>query len=154
MRKSGRGVVVFYDNLTVKDPVIVERKVVEALSDGHAPLLLINFGRPKVEIRPATLSFACSRPSLIARTIPFIPADPLHPPQKKRSCQRTPTLRRHPGPDAPEPYGKNDHSAGRANLDDPSIHIHPTIPAISRHSGSFSRNGFFAESIKSPAISA
>ena len=82
MRKSGlgvaqqRGIVVFYDDvivgeytadLIVEDQVIVELKVVPALSDVHLaqcrnylratgkPLcLLINFGRPKVEIRRIT----------------------------------------------------------------------------------------------------
>jgi GxxExxY protein len=79
MRKCGlsavqqRGIVVLYDNvivgeytadLLVEDQVIVELKVVAALSDVHLPqcrnylratgkplCLLINFGRPKVEIR-------------------------------------------------------------------------------------------------------
>ena len=79
MRKSGlgvvqqRGIVVFYDDvivgeytadLIVEDQVIVELKVVPALSDVHLPqcrnylrttgkplCLLINFGRSKVEIR-------------------------------------------------------------------------------------------------------
>jgi GxxExxY protein len=79
MRKSGlgvvqqRGIVVFYDDvivgeytadLIVEDQVIVELKVVGALGDLHVPqcrnylratgkplCLLINFGRPKVEIR-------------------------------------------------------------------------------------------------------
>jgi GxxExxY protein len=92
MRKSGlgvvqqRGIVVFYDDvivgeytadLIVEDQVIVELKVVPALSDVHLAqcrnylratgkslCLLINFGRPKVEIRRITSSFACSVPSL------------------------------------------------------------------------------------------
>jgi GxxExxY protein len=79
MRKSGlgvvqqRGIVVWYDDvivgeytadLIVEDQVIVELKVVEALSDVHIPrcrnylratgkplCLLINFGQSKVEIR-------------------------------------------------------------------------------------------------------
>ena len=79
IRKSGldvvqqRGIVVFYDDLVVgeftadllvEDQVIVELKVVSALSDVHVPqcrnylratgkplCLLINFGGPKVEIR-------------------------------------------------------------------------------------------------------
>jgi GxxExxY protein len=91
MRKSGlgvaqqRGIVVFYDevivggctaDLIVEDQVIVELKVVCALSDVHVPqcrnylratgkllCLLINFGRPKVEIRRITPSLACSLPS-------------------------------------------------------------------------------------------
>ena len=82
MRKRGlgavqqRGIVVFYDDvivgeftadLLVEDQVIVELKVVGALSDVHLPqcrnylratgkplCLLINFGRPKVEIRRVT----------------------------------------------------------------------------------------------------
>jgi GxxExxY protein len=82
MRKCGlgavqqRGIVVFYDDvivgeftadLLVEDQVIVELKVVSALSDVHLPqcrnylratgkplCLLINFGRPKVEIRRVT----------------------------------------------------------------------------------------------------
>ena len=82
IRKSGlgviqqRGIVVFYDDvivgeytadLLVEDLVIVELKVVGALSDSHLPqcrnylratgkslCLLINFGRPKVEIRRIT----------------------------------------------------------------------------------------------------
>jgi GxxExxY protein len=82
MRKSGlgvvqqRGIVVFYDDVIVgeytadliaEDKVIVELKVVGALSDVHVPqcrndlratgkplCLLINFGRPKVEIRRIT----------------------------------------------------------------------------------------------------
>ena len=82
MRKCGlgavqqRGIVVFYDDLIVReftadlpveDQVIVELKVVGALSDVHLPqcrnylratgkplCLLINFGRPKVEIRRVT----------------------------------------------------------------------------------------------------
>ncbi len=82
MRKSGlsvvqqRGLVVLYDDeivgeftadLIVEDQVIVELKVVSALSDIHVPqcrnylratgkslCLLINFGRPKVEIRRIT----------------------------------------------------------------------------------------------------
>ena len=82
MRKSGpgvvqqRGIVVFYDgvivgeytaDLIVEDQVIVELKVLLALSDAHVPqcrnylratgkplCLLINFGRPKVEIRRIT----------------------------------------------------------------------------------------------------
>ena len=82
MRKSGlgvvqqRGLVVYYDDvivgeytadLIVEDQVIVELKVVGALSDVHVPqcrnylratgkplCLLINFGRPKVEIRRVT----------------------------------------------------------------------------------------------------
>jgi GxxExxY protein len=82
MRKRGlgavqqRGIVVFCDDLIVgeytadflvEDQVIVELKVVGALSDVHIPqgrndlratgkplCLLINFGRPKVEIRRIT----------------------------------------------------------------------------------------------------
>ena len=79
MRKCGlgavqqRGIVVFYDNVVVgeftadQDQVIVELKVVGGLSDMHLPqcrnylratgkslCLLINFGRPKVEIRRIT----------------------------------------------------------------------------------------------------
>ncbi len=82
MRKCGlsvvqqRGIVVLYDDvivgefiadLLVEDQVIVELKVVGALSDVHIPqcrnylratgkplCLLINFGRPKVEIRRIT----------------------------------------------------------------------------------------------------
>jgi GxxExxY protein len=71
-----RGSVVFYDDvivgdytagLLVEDQVIVELKVAGALSDGHVPqsrnylratgkplCLLINFGRPEVEIRRVT----------------------------------------------------------------------------------------------------
>jgi GxxExxY protein len=92
MRKSGlgvvqqRGIMVVNDDVTVgeltadllvEDQVIVELKVVGALSDVHIPqcrnylratgkplCLPINFGRPKVEIRRVTLSFACSVPSL------------------------------------------------------------------------------------------
>jgi GxxExxY protein len=92
MRKCGlgavqqRGIVVLYDNmvvgeftadLLVEDEVIVELKVVSALSDVHIPqcrnylratgkplCLLINFGRPKVEIRRVTPSLAGSLPSL------------------------------------------------------------------------------------------
>jgi GxxExxY protein len=88
MRKSGLGVVqqreivVFYDDvivgeytadLIVEDQVIVELKVVPALSDVHLPqcrnylratgkplCLLINFGRSQVEIRRITPSFTCS----------------------------------------------------------------------------------------------
>jgi GxxExxY protein len=88
MRKCGlgvvqqRGIVVLYDDvivgeftadLLIEDQVIVELKVVGALSDVHVPqcrnylratgkplCLLINFGRPKVEIRRITPSFACS----------------------------------------------------------------------------------------------
>ena len=88
MRKCGlgavqqRGIVVFYDDvivgeytadLLVEDQVIVELKVVAGLSDVHLPqcrnylratgkslCLLINFGRPKVEIRRVAPSFACS----------------------------------------------------------------------------------------------
>jgi GxxExxY protein len=88
MRKCGlgvvqqRGIVVFYDDvivgeytadLLVEDQVIVELKVAGALSGVHVPqcrnylratgkplCLLINFGRPKVEIRRVTASFACS----------------------------------------------------------------------------------------------
>ena len=80
MRKCG--IVVFYDDaivgeftadLLVEDQVIVELKVVVALRDVHLPqcrndlratgkplCLLINFGRPKIEIRRVTPSFACS----------------------------------------------------------------------------------------------
>src|SRR5450432_992841 len=60
-------------DLLVEDQVIVELKVVAALSDVHVPqcrnylratgkplCLLINFGRPRVEIRRVTASFACS----------------------------------------------------------------------------------------------
>jgi GxxExxY protein len=82
MRKRGlgvvqqRGIVVFYDDvivgeyaadLLVEDQVIVELKAVGTLSDLHIPqcrnylratgkplCLLINFGRPKVEIRRIT----------------------------------------------------------------------------------------------------
>ncbi|HEX4369207.1 MAG TPA: GxxExxY protein [Rhodopila sp.] len=82
MRKAGlgvvqqRGIVVFYDgvvvgeytaDLIVEDAVIVELKVVGALSDVHVPqcrnyvratgkllCLLINFGGAKVEIRRIT----------------------------------------------------------------------------------------------------
>jgi GxxExxY protein len=92
MRKSElavvqqRGIVVFYDDvivgeqtadLIVEDQVIVELKVVGALSDVRVPqcrnylratgkplCLQINFGRSKVEIRRVTPSFACSVPSL------------------------------------------------------------------------------------------
>jgi GxxExxY protein len=71
-----RGIVVLYDgvivgeftaDLLVEDQVIVELKVVAALSDVHLPqcwnylratgkplCLLINFGRPKIEIRRIT----------------------------------------------------------------------------------------------------
>ena len=87
MRKCGlgvaqqRGIVVYYDDvivgeytadLLVEDRVIVELKVVGALSNAHLPqcrnypratgktlCLLINFGRPKVEIRRITSSFGC-----------------------------------------------------------------------------------------------
>ena len=79
MRKCGlavvqqRGIVVFYErtvvgeytaDLLVEEQVIIELKVVHALSDSHIPqcrnylratgkplCLLINFGRPKIEIR-------------------------------------------------------------------------------------------------------
>jgi GxxExxY protein len=76
-----RGIVVFYDDvifgeytadLLVEDQVVVELKVVSALSDVHVPqcrnylratgkslCLLINFGRPRVEIRRVTPSVAC-----------------------------------------------------------------------------------------------
>ena len=83
LRKCGlsavqqRGIVVLYDgviigeftaDLLVEDLVIVELKVVSALSDAHLPqcrnylratgkplcLLLLNFGRAKVEIRRIT----------------------------------------------------------------------------------------------------
>jgi GxxExxY protein len=82
MRKAGlgvvqqRGIVVFYDgvvvgeytaDLIVEDAVIIELKVVGALSDVHVPqcrnylratgkplCLLINFGGAKVEIRRIT----------------------------------------------------------------------------------------------------
>jgi GxxExxY protein len=82
MRKCGlgvvqqRGLVVFYDDviggeytadLLVEDQVIVELKVVGALSDGHVPqrrndlratgkplCLLIKVDRPKIEIRRVT----------------------------------------------------------------------------------------------------
>ena len=85
MRKCGlsvvqqRGIVLLYDgvivgeftaDLLVEDQVIVELKVVGALSDIHLPqcrnylratgkplCLLINFGRPKIEIRRVTRSF-------------------------------------------------------------------------------------------------
>jgi GxxExxY protein len=88
MRKSGLGVVqqrgiavVYADmivgeynaDLIVEDQVIVELKVLTALSNVHTPQyrndfwatgnlvrLLINFGRSKVEIRRLTPSFACS----------------------------------------------------------------------------------------------
>jgi hypothetical protein len=92
----------------VEDQVIVKRKVVGALRDGHVaqcrndvratgkPLCLgIGFGRPKVEIRHVTpsrtrvlapltrvlapLTRVLARPSLIARTIPFIPFIPAYP---------------------------------------------------------------------------
>jgi GxxExxY protein len=75
-RGSAAGIVVFYDgvivgeyiaDLLVEDQVIVELKVVAALSDTHIPqcrnylqatgkplCLLINFGRPKIEIRRIT----------------------------------------------------------------------------------------------------
>jgi hypothetical protein len=36
-----------------------------------------------------------------------------------------------PKPDEPEPKGKSDPLAERANLDDPPIRIRATIPAIS-----------------------
>ncbi len=36
-----------------------------------------------------------------------------------------------PKPDAPEPKGRHRPSAVRATLDDPPIHIRPTVPAIS-----------------------
>ena len=71
-----RGILVYYDgvivgeytaDLLVEDRVIIELKVVGALSDVHLPqcrnylrptgkplCLLINFGRPKVEIRRVT----------------------------------------------------------------------------------------------------
>jgi len=61
----------------VEDQVIVKRKVVGALRDGHVAqcrndvratgkslCLGIGFGRPKVEIRHVTPSRACSLPSL------------------------------------------------------------------------------------------
>jgi GxxExxY protein len=116
MRKCGlgavqqRGIVVLYDDvivgeftadLLVEDQVVVELKVVSALSDVHIPqswnylratgkplCLLINFGRPKVEIRRVTPSFACSVPSLAgslaqARSREPSPSSPLiprHPP--------------------------------------------------------------------------
>src|SRR5271168_474431 len=91
MRKSGlgvaqqRGIVVFYDDVIVEDQVIVELRVVPALSDVHLsqfrndvpatgspkpPLgLLINFGRSQVEIRHIIPSFARSVPSF-ARSVP------------------------------------------------------------------------------------
>jgi GxxExxY protein len=81
-----RKIVVFYDDvivgeytadLIVEDQVIVELKVVPALSDVHLPqcrnylratgkplCLLINFGRFKVEIRRNTPSLACPVPAL------------------------------------------------------------------------------------------
>ena len=71
---SSSGIVGEYTaGLLVEDQVIVELKVVAALSDVHLPqcrnylratgkplCLLINFGRPKVEIRRVIASFACS----------------------------------------------------------------------------------------------
>jgi GxxExxY protein len=106
MRKCGlgavqqRGSVVFYDNvivgdyaadLLVEDQVIVELKVVAALSDGHVPQCrndLPATGKPawQAQVPADQLRPAQSRnpprhsPTLIARTIPFIPSYPLHPP--------------------------------------------------------------------------
>src|SRR5471030_1353501 len=106
MRKCGlgvvqqRGIVVFYDDviageyaadLLVEDQVIVELKVVGGLSDVHVPQCrnyLRATGKPPWHVhvpadqfRPAqSRSPPHHRPSLIARTIPFIPTDPLHPP--------------------------------------------------------------------------
>jgi GxxExxY protein len=67
----------FTADLLVEDQVIVELKVVGALSDVHLPqcrnylratgkplCLLINFSRSQVEIRRITPSLACSVPSL------------------------------------------------------------------------------------------
>jgi GxxExxY protein len=79
MRKCGLGVVQqrgivgeYTADLLVEDQVIVELKVVSALSDVHIPqcrnylpatgkplCLLINFGRPRVEIRRVLLSGRC-----------------------------------------------------------------------------------------------
>jgi GxxExxY protein len=98
MRKCGvvreRGIVVFYDDviageytagLLVEDQVIVEHKVAGALSDGHVPqcrnylratgkplCLLINFGRPEVEIRRVTAQAGSRDPSPSSPSIPFI----------------------------------------------------------------------------------
>jgi hypothetical protein len=93
-----------------------------------------------------------------------------------RFCRKaTPCLRLaagngdQPKPDEPEPKGKANPSAVRANLDDPPIHIRPIFPPSAgakqkNHSGSgryggwklpsrpFNRNGFFAESVTSQAI--
>jgi GxxExxY protein len=102
MRKCGigvvqqRGVVVFYDDvivgeyaadLLVEDQVIVELKVVSALSDVPVPQCrnyLRATGKPpwQVQVPADQLRPAQSRnpprhrPSLNARTIPFIPAIP------------------------------------------------------------------------------
>jgi GxxExxY protein len=102
MRKFGfgavrqRGTVVLCDGvivgeytpgLLVEDQVIAELTVVAPLSAVHLPqsrndlratgeplCLLINFGRPKVEIRRVTPPFrVLSRRSLIVRTIPLHP---------------------------------------------------------------------------------
>jgi hypothetical protein len=77
----------------------------------------------------APLLRVLSRPNLIARTIPFIPAYPAS------SALKTPTAAgRHcvadPEPDESEPKGESAPSPVPAKLDDLPIHIRPFIPAI------------------------
>jgi hypothetical protein len=89
-------------DLIVEDQVIVELKVVPALSDVHVPqcrnylrvtgktlCLLINFGRPKVEIRRVTSQARSPEPFPSSPLIPFIRLK-----LKKRSYYRRPPLRR------------------------------------------------------------
>jgi hypothetical protein len=117
--------------------------------------LLINCGRSKVEIRRVTAQTRCEH-------------DPLHPHLSRSSALkngcRHPPLSRRRSPTRNQ-NAKVIHSAAPENLDDPQIHIRPTVPAISgrkakepsmfkrlRRGGSFNRQGFFAESVKSQDV--
>jgi hypothetical protein len=107
MRKSGlgvvqqRGIVVFCDDLIVEDQAIVELQVVGALSDVHVPQCR-NYLRD--QFRPVqSRNPPHHRRNLIARTIPFIPAYPLHPPQEKDAATAGRHCAADPEPDEPEP---------------------------------------------------
>jgi hypothetical protein len=114
---------------------VVELKVVGALSDVHFPqcrnnlratgealYLLINFGRAQSRNPPI------HRRNLIARTIPFIPAYPAS--SALRIEKLPPQASNAPPFPIRNKKAEVTPSDVRAILDDPPIHIRPTIPAI------------------------
>jgi len=143
------------------------QKVVAALRDAHIPqcqndlratgkplCLLINFGRPKIEIRRVTAQTWSRQPSPSSPLIPFIrlkkkrlPARAgLAPaiPNRTRRNQKAKAARRLRGQLR---MFRRFASARPFQRASGAKQIQAIVACARRHSGSFTRNGFFAESV-------